>query len=320
MTESTVVDPYALRSIPARASSPATVSFMQDAEAPSTRRAYASDVRHFSAWCATNGLQPLPASPGTIADYLSASALDGVAAATLGRRVAAIAYAHRLASLPSPTRAEEVSMTLKGIRRRLGARPRRKAPATADLVLAMLATCDRSLTGLRDRALICMGFAGAFRRSELVALRVEDIDVGDDGLRVLIRESKTDKQRQGQTIAIPAGLQLRPGDALMTWLCAARISEGPLFRRVRVGGRVGETALSDYSVAEIVKNRALRAGLDPRMFSGHSLRAGFLTSAARAGASVFKMRDVSRHRSLETMNGYVRDAELFKDHAGASFL
>lgn len=294
--------------------------FILEAEAPSTRRAYMTDINTFTTWCTARGVSPMPAAPETVANFIADSAEQGLRPSTIGRRVAAIRYLHRLADEETPTRSELVSKTLKGIRREMGGAPDRKAAATADIVERMIDTCDDSLKGLRDRAILALGFAGAFRRSELVALRVEDLSRTDDGYRVLIRKPKTDQEGQGQTIAIPRGNRLRPGPAIEAWMAAAGIESGPLFRRVRRGGKVGAQPLRPAVVAEIVKERCLLINEDPAQFSGHSLRSGFLTSAARAGATIFKMRDVSRHKSLETLNAYVRDADLFRNHAGSAFL
>jgi integrase len=168
--------------------------------------------------------------------------------------------------------------------------------------------------------LLLLGFAGAFRRSELVALDVADVEEMSEGLRVNIRGGKTDQERAGTTIAIVRGSVACPVAAVKEWLVAAGITEGAIFRRVNKGGNVLPDRLTAQSVSLIVKARAKRAGLDPRSFAGHSLRSGFLTSAARRGASVFKMMDISRHRSVDTLRGYVRDAELFRDHAGSGLL
>jgi len=170
-----------------------------------------------------------------------------------------------------------------------------------------------------DIALLLLGFAGALRRSELVALDCEDIEECETGMRITIRRSKTDQEGAGQTIAIVRGSIACPVAALKAWREAAGITSGALFRSIRKGGRV-DARLTDQSVSDIVKVHAERVGLDPTLFAGHSLRAGFLTSAAKRGASIFKMMDVSRHRSVDTLRGYVRDAELFKDHAGAGLL
>jgi len=179
---------------------------------------------------------------------------------------------------------------------------------------------DGSLATLRDHSLLLLGFAGAFRRSELVTLNVEDIEEVAEGLRVTIRRGKTDQEARGAVIAIIRGEIACPVAALRAWLEAANITEGPIFRRIRRGNHVQPERLTDRSVASIVKAHAHRVGLDPTMFSGHSLRSGFLTSAARRGATLFKMMATSRHRSVETVTAYVRDQELFKDHAGAGLL
>ena len=169
----------------------------------------------------------------------------------------------------------------------------------------MLDACPDTLIGKRDRALLAFGFAGAFRRAELVALEVADLVEVADGLRVVIRHSKTDQEGQGAEIAIPRGYRLRPVEAVQAWLAAAEISSGPVFRPVARGGRVGTAALSSHAAALVIKQRIAAVGLDPATYSGHSLRSGFLTSAAEAGASLFKLTEVSRHKSLDTLRGYV---------------
>jgi site-specific recombinase XerD len=298
----------------------AAVNYARSEKSPATRKAYGTDFRLFKEWCDGKGAQSLPAAPETVAAFLAAEAEAGVRPSTLGRRVAAIRYAHKLASLATPTDAEGVKATLRGIRRSVGARKVRKAPALAERVKAMVAASPDTLTGKRDRALILLGFAGAFRRSELVALDLADIQETDAGLRVMIRHSKTDQDGEGATIAIARGAVACPVRALHAWLDAAGIESGALFRSVNKAGVAGNTRLTDRSVANIVKAMAGSVGLDASAFSGHSLRAGFLTSAASNGASIFKMMDVSRHKSVDTLRGYVRDAELFKDHAGVGLL
>ena len=176
------------------------------------------------------------------------------------------------------------------------------------------------LKGLRDRALILLGFAGAFRRSELVALDVADLEETDEGYRITIRRSKTDQEGVGAVIAIVRGGSTCPVKAVRAWLAASGISEGPLFRPVAKGGRLGARRLTANSVCDLVKAYAVRLGLNAADFGAHSLRSDFLTSAARRGASVFKMRDVSRHKSMDVLQAYVRDADLFRDHAGAGLL
>jgi site-specific recombinase XerD len=295
--------------------------FALAALAPATRRAYRSDFKRFGIWCRKRGLVDIPAEPATVAVFLASEAAAGLKPATVARRAAAIRYAHGLDRKEPPTSTLHVRSTVAGIRRRTGTAPAQKTPATAQLVASMVALAPTdTLRGLRDRALLLLGFAGAFRRSELVALRVEDLVLVQDGLRVVIRKSKTDQEGAGQEVAVPYGARLRPVEAVRAWLDAAGIASGPVFRRVRKNGRIGDEALTAEAVALVVKRYADGAGFRPEDFAGHSLRAGFLTSGAENGASVFKLMEVSRHRSMDTLRGYVRRAELFKDHAGAGFL
>jgi integrase len=165
-----------------------------------------------------------------------------------------------------------------------------------------------------------LGFAGAFRRSELVALDVADLQETEDGLRVTIRRSKTDQEGQGATTAIIRGNAYCPVKALRAWLDTAGTVEGPVFRPVHKGGKVRDQRLSAKSVCQIVKDYAGELGLDAASFGAHSLRAGFLTSAASRGASAFKMWDVSRHKSMDVLQTNVRDADQFRDHARAGLL
>ena len=289
-------------------------------KAQATRRAYRSDFGLFRSWCEMRHVSALPATPQTVAAFLAAETNRGSKPSTIGRRLAAIRYAHKLASHEPPTNSEVVKATLRGIRRTANNTPARKTPATADRIVAMVNKTGSDPKGLRDRALLLLGFAGALRRSELVALNVEDLQFCEGGLRVTIRKSKTDQEGVGATIGIVSGSIACPVDAVRTWIETGCMVEGPLFRPVTRKGKISKRRLSSRAVSELVKIYARRAGLNAAKFSGHSLRAGFLTSAAARGASIFKMMDVSRHKSVDTLRGYVRDAEMFRDHAGNRLL
>jgi site-specific recombinase XerD len=261
------------------------------------------------------------AAADTVAAFLADQAATGSHPSTLGRRLAAIRYTHRAAGHDSPAADERVRAVLAGIRRTVGAAPVRKKAATSDVVIAMAAP-GASLRALRDRAVLLLGFAGAFRRSELVALNVDDVEPLPEGLLVTIRRSKTDQEGLGRKVAIPRGDTACPVVALAAWRAAASIDAGPLFRRVwnRRNQRVGAGRLTARMVATIVQEAAERLGFDPTAFGAHSLRAGFITSAAKRGANLFKICDTSGHKSLEMLRTYVRDAELFSNHAGAGLL
>lgn len=312
-------------------------AYQRASKADATVRAYKGDAVLFQGWCARYGFRSLPASPEAVAGFLVAEAEAGRSASTIGRRCAAIRYAHKLAGQPDPTDDEAVRAAMKGIRRRVGVAPNRKAAATAEILAAALMRIPDTLAGKRDRALLALGFAGAFRRSELVALDVADLAEHADGLRVIVRRSKTDQEGQGIEKAIPHGRFIRPVALLREWLDAAGIAEGPLFRPVSRSGRVrgfaknakspkSETIsdlpprLTTQAVSDIIKRHLEAAGLDPALFGAHSLRAGFITTAAERGADLARIMDVSGHRDPRTVVGYIRRANAFKDHAGGGFL
>ena len=295
--------------------------FAEASKSASTIRAYRSDARDFSAWCARHAVEPLPASVETVVAYLASLATAGAKPSTITRRRAAIGFMHRAAGFEPPTGSEAVKAVLSGIRRSLGTAVTRKAPATAETIRSIVAEMPTDLRGLRDRALLLIGFAGALRRSELIALNVEDFEECLEGFHVKIRRSKTDQEGAGDFVAIPYGSRLRPIRALRDWLEAAAIIEGPVFRPIRKGGRgVQPKRLTDRSVANILKAHVEAVGLDPAIFSGHSLRSGFVTSALQAGADVLRVMDVTRHRQVETLKVYDRRAKAFKQHAGEAFL
>ena len=295
--------------------------YAEAAAAANTRVAYDADWRAFVAWCAERDTTPLPCPPGLLCAYLSSLAKTGLRPSTIGRRASGIGHVHRQHGFEPPTNAEAVKAVLRGIRRELGTARQTKTPATHDLITAMMAACPADkLIGIRDRALLALGFAGAFRRSELVALDMADLAEVADGLRVTIRRSKTDQEGAGQEVAIPRGHHIRPVETLQAWLAAAGITAGPVFRQVTQTGRVSAVALGDDGYVKAIQKRARQAGLDPAGFSGHSMRAGFLTSASEHGASTFKMQEVSRHKSVDVLAGYVRRSDAFKGHAGDGFL
>lgn len=313
--------------LPAEAAS-LVEAYQRASKADATVRAYRGDAAAFTAWCSRYGFRSLPASPEAVAGFLVAEAEAGRAASTIGRRCAAIRYAHKLARLPDPTDDEAVRATVRGIRRKVGTAPDQKAAATADVLAAMLMRIPDTLTGKRDRALLALGFAGAFRRSELVAIDVSDLREDPEGLRVMVRRSKVDQEGAGFEKAIPHGRFIRPVALLRDWLDAAGITEGPVFRPVSRSGRVraatpgiyGAPRLTTQAVADIVKRHATAAGLDAATFGAHSLRAGYITTAAERGADLARIMDQSGHRDTRTVVGYIRRANAFKGHSGSGFL
>lgn len=288
---------------------------------PNSRRAYGSDWRDFASWCASVDARPLPADAATVAMYLTARA-PTLRAATLARRLAAIRTAHRAADLPPPE-SGDLKRVWSGIRRQ-HARPARKKRAlvTEDLK-RVVAKIPDSLAGQRDRALLLVGFAGALRRSELAALTLEGELAGDvwcrfvsGGLELVLEKSKGDQEGEGAVVGVPFGrTKLCPVGALQAWLERANITAGAVFRPIDRHGRMGEGAMSDRAVADVVKSRVGAAGFDPSGFGGHSLRAGLITTAIANGVATDVVMRQSRHARYDTMRCYIRDGERFKRNA-----
>jgi integrase len=229
----------------------------------------------------------------------------------------AIAEAHKAVGLDSPTHSAIVANTMKGIRRTKGTAPAQKAPALTDDIRAMLDATDAGIIGARDRALTLLGFAGAFRRSELVGLDVEDCAFGKDGLTVTLRRSKTDQQGIGRKIGIPYGSnpETCPVRVVQAWRELAGLTDGPLFRSINRHRQVQPGRLSGIDVARVVKKLAERAGLDAAEYAGHSLRAGHATAAAIAGASERSIMNQTGHRSVQMVRRYIRDGSLFRENS-----
>ena len=292
--------------------------YVHASKSSATRRAYAADWSAFRSWCESVGAESLPASPSTVAVYLAHLAEQGRAVASIGRALVAISQAHRMAGHLSPRGAAAVTETMRGIRRTHGVAQRQKAPVLVEQLRAMLEALPATLLGSRDRALLALGWSGAFRRSELVALDVADLAWTRDGLEVTVRRSKTDQEGAGRKVGIPYGGNPAtcPVRAVRAWLDEAAIVEGPVLRSVDRHGHIGGR-LSDRAVALVVQRHAAAHGLDPAKVGGHSLRAGLATSAAKAGKSERAIMAQTGHRSVAMVRRYIRDASLFSDNAAA---
>jgi len=288
------------------------------AKAANTLAAYRADWNAFTSWCHTRNLESLPASPATVTLYITDLA-ERCKPSTITRHLATISQAHQQAGHATPTTAPIVRDVLQGIKREKGTAPAAKAAAVTAIIRAMVETLDDDLKGKRDRALILIGFAGAFRRSELVALTVATVQFTNDGVVVRLSHSKTDQEGIGETKGIPYGSTPAtcPVRALRGWLDASGIAEGPIFRPINRWGQVQPKPLTGHAVAELVKQLAQRAGYDPATFSGHSLRAGLATAAAAAGAAYHTIKKQTGHRSDQMLQRYIRDGSLFRENAAA---
>lgn len=290
--------------------------YLAAAKAENTKRAYRSDWADFTSWCQGQSFAAMPAAAETVALYITHLAAFAKPA-TIQRRISAISQAHQAAGYDSPTHTAAVRGVWAGIRRTKGVAQRGKAALLTTDLRAMLDGLDESPLGVRDRALILLGYSGAFRRSELVCLDLADLDFNMNGLTVVLRRSKTDQEGEGEKKGIPYGScpDTCPVRSLQTWIQVAGIALGPIFRSVNRHGQVGEKRLTAQSVALVVQKRAEAAGLDPGKYAGHSLRAGMATQAAIAGASERSIMRQTGHRSTAMVRRYIRDGNLFRDNA-----
>ncbi len=323
----------------------AALVYARMAKAENTRRAYRAAVRAWCDWCRRRNLPPLPGAGADVAAFLAAERGRGLTPETLKLRRAAIRYLHRAAGCPVPTDDVAVSETLAGIRRqaaKTGYTPKKKVAATAGILRQILAPIPADLRGRRDRALLLVGFAGALRRSELAAIRVEQLEPTERGLRLTLPQSKG-SQADAVIVPLPYGhTELCPVRALTAWLEAAAITAGPVFRRIwlpkkaipgggrqgsasAAGGRpaggeppplprIGSQPITPWTIAAIVKQRADAAGFKGRDFGGHSLKRGALTTAMERGEHPARLKRLGRHKSFDVLGEYLEFGDLFEGH------
>jgi integrase len=289
---------------------------IRKAHSENTRRAYQSDLRAFRKWGGD-----VPTNPHELARYIAEEGAR-LHPSTIQRRLAAISVAHRLTGGSGhPTHHPLVKAALRGLQRVSGVAQDQAAPLLVEDLWEVLDKTGDSIRDQRDRALLLIGFAGGLRRSELVGLDLADLEFVREGLVLTLRRSKTDQEGRGRRIGIPhARGRWCPVREVQAWVEAVEIEEGSLFRSLRKGGAVSSDRLSGEAVSALIKRHVARVGLDPAKFSGHSLRAGFVTSAARAGIATHLIRAQTGHASDATMSRYIREGGLFRGNAAGQLL
>ncbi len=309
----------------------ASDSYRRMAKSENTRRAYRAAVRAWCAWCARHDLPPLPASGQDVAAFLAGERGRKLSPETIKLRRAAIRYLHRAAGCAVPTDDVCVSETLAGIRReaaKKGQVPRKKVAATVTILRRLLAPIPDDLRGLRDRAILLVGFAGALRRSELASIRFEQLEKTERGIRLTLPQTKGE-QADAVTVPLPYGdTELCPVRALELWQQAVGLTEGPVFRRIwlpptrRAAGpgeppalpRIGSGAITSQTVAQIVQARAMAAGFGRHDLGGHSLKRGALTTGMDRGVHPVKLKRLGRHKSFDVLGEYLEFGDLFEGH------
>lgn len=287
--------------------------YLRSAVAENTQKAYKADLEHFHAWGGS-----IPCEPETVAAYLAAYA-GTLSVATLTRRLAAISKKHTVQGITSPTSAELVKLTMRGIKRQHGKPQTQAAPLCRDDLILVLNAISDDPRGCRDKAILLIGFCAALRRSELCRIRYEDLQFTAEGVILTLLRSKTDQTGEGRKLGIPHGRgKICPVQMLKDWLARSGLSEGFIFRAVD-GGKIIDGHLSDRSICNIVKSRVRAVGFNAVLYSGHSLRAGLATSAAQQGYSSWAIRAQTGHKSDTMLARYIREGSLFRDNAAALF-
>ena len=285
-------------------------------KSPATIRAYRSVWKKFEAWCDARDVTSLPATPEVVALYVADQG-DHLKVATIEKHLAAISQIHKMAGHHSPCQDQSVRMVMAGLRRTKGMAPQKKASLSVDNLKQMVSSLPDTMVGKRDRALLLIGYIGGLRRSEIAALDIESLTFVPEGILLHLRRSKTDQDGRGRQLAIPMGKypETCPVRAVRSWLSESRISSGALFTRLDPARQTEQQRLSAHSVGQVVKLAAAQAGLDPDAVGGHSLRRGFATSAARAGASERSIARQTGHRSMKVLRGYIEEGTIWEDCA-----
>lgn len=287
---------------------------IKNARSQNTRKSYESDWKQFVKWCEENQLPFLPSDPAVIVLYIDELAERGRKVSTIQRHLTSISQKHKEKGFNTPTNDINVRLSIQSLKKELGTRPTQKQAATTNIIKKICDQLPDTLKGLRDRAILQVGMAGALRRSEIAALNVEDIEFNEEGITIFIPKSKTDQDGQGELIGIEYGeYPYCPVRTLQAWLKQSGIKSGAVFRRMDKAGRFLDR-ITDKSIARIIKKAAGNAGFNEDDFSGHSLRRGFITVAKRNGADEFDIMQHTRHKSIATMRRYIDKSDVFKNN------
>ena len=298
-----------------------TLLNLKSSKANNTVKAYRSDFNDFGLFCAQNGFKSLPSEPKIVSLYLTHLSTKDIKVSTLQRRLVSIGVIHKLKGHYLDTKHPIIIENILGIKRRKGSIQKGKKPLLINNLKTIINVIDEYnkeyLKKYRDRSIILMGFSGGFRRNEIVSLDYDDLDFVTEGIKINLKRSKTDQFGEGSVKGLPyfENTQYCPVLSLKNWIEISKISSGPLFRRFSKGNKLSENRLTDQTVALLIKKYLNIAGIDSKNYSGHSLRSGFATSAAEAGAEERTIMAMTGHKSTEMVRRYIKDANLFKNNA-----
>jgi site-specific recombinase XerD len=298
-----------------------TLKNLKNSKARNTVRAYKSDFEDFGLFCVKNGFNNLPSEPKIVSLYLTHLSNKEAKISTIKRRLVSIGVIHKMKGHYLDTKHPIIIENLMGIKRRKGTIQKGKKPLLINNLKTIINVIneekDPDIKKLRNKAILLIGFSGGFRRNELVSLNIEDVEFVFEGLKITLRRSKTDQFGEGMIKGIPhfENSLYCPVTSLKRWINTAKIKKGPIFTKFSKGSKLTETRLTDQSVALIIKDCLLKAGIDSKNYSGHSLRSGFATSAAEAGAEERSIMAMTGHKSPEMVRRYIKEANLFKNNA-----
>ena len=300
-----------------------TLNNLKNSKASNTIRAYKSDFKDFGTFCVKNGFKPLPTEPKIVSLYLTHLSMKDVKMSTLRRRLVSIGVIHRLKGFYLDTKHPIIIENLMGIKRKKGSYQRGKKPILINHLKLIIEAIDKDIsdeTGirkLRDKTIILLGFAGGFRRIELISIDFEDLEFVSEGVKIFIRKSKTDQFGEGMLKGLPYfdNQKFCPVWHLQKWLEVSKIKSGPIFKRFSKGLILGKNRLTDQSVALFLKKYLSRAGIENQNYSGHSLRSGFATVSAESGADERSIMAMTGHKTTQMVRRYIQEANLFKNNA-----
>ena len=298
-----------------------TINNLKNSKSQNTVRAYKSDFEDFGLFCIKNGLKSMPTDPKVVSLYLTFLSSKDVKISTIKRRLVSIGVLHKIKGHYLDTKHPVIIENFMGIKRLKGVNQKGKKPLLINDLKQIIDEINKQdepeIKKLRNKALLLLGFAGGFRRGELISLDLEDLEFVFEGVKINIKRSKTDQFGEGFTKGIPhfENYLYCPVKNLKNWLNISKIKKGPVFVRFSKGSKLTGERLTDQSVALIIKDCIKKTGINSANYSGHSLRSGFATSAAEAGAEERSIMAMTGHKSTEMVRRYIKEANLFKNNA-----
>ena len=298
-----------------------TLNNLRSSKANNTIRAYKSDFKDFGAFCVKNGFKSLPTEPKIVSLYITHLSIKDAKMSTLRRRLVSIGVIHKLKGHYLDTKHPIIIENLMGIKRKKGNFQRGKKPILINQLKAIVDVIDNEkneeIKRIRNKTIILIGFGGGFRRAELVSIDFEDLEFVPEGVKIIVRKSKTDQFGEGMIKGLPyfSNETYCPVRHLKKWLGLSSIKSGPIFRRFSKSFKLSDNRLTDQSVALLIKNYLSLAGIENKNYSGHSLRSGFATVTAESGADERSIMTMTGHKTTQMVRRYIKEANLFKNNA-----